>query len=237
MSIRILRAEERGRGSYGWLQARYSFSFAGYHDPARMGFGRLRVLNDDRIAGGGGFETHPHRDMEIVTIVLQGSLRHRDSMGSEGLLRPDEVQWMSAGRGIRHSEHNGSNHEALHLLQIWIETAQPGAEPAYGQRAFAASARQGRWQVLVAPDGAGGAMPIRQQAWIRRAELPAGARLELPTLRTGLGGFLFLIGGRLRLAGDELETRDAAEMLGSEPRVVEALESSDILLIEVPVQG
>ncbi len=136
MKIDIHRAESRGGADYGWLKTRYTFSFANYYDPNRMGFGALRVLNDDTIEGGGGFGTHPHENMEIVTIMLEGTLAHRDNTGSEGALRTGEVQVMSAGTGIRHSEFNGSDTEPIRLLQIWVVPNQNGVTPRYDQKSF-----------------------------------------------------------------------------------------------------
>lgn len=237
MSVVVHRAADRGHADHGWLQARHSFSFASWHDPSRLGFGALRVLNDDRIAGGGGFPTHPHRAMEIVTVPLEGALAHRDSTGGEGLLQPGEVQWMSAGRGIRHSEANASSSEPLALLQIWIETAAPDAEPAYAQKAFDPAERRNRQQLLVSPDGAEGSLAMRQRAWVARAELEAGRELELAPRAEGNGIFVFVIQGAVELAGQALQERDAAEIASAGPLTLRAMADADLLLLDVPLIG
>lgn len=237
MSLVVHREAARGRGDHGWLQARYSFSFASWFDRARMGFGALRVLNDDRIGPGGGFPTHPHQAMEIVTVPLEGSLAHRDSTGGEGVLAPGEVQWMSAGRGIRHSEANASASEGLALLQIWIETAAPDAEPAYGQKAFDPAERQDRLQTLVSPDGADGSLAMRQRAWVSRAALQAGRALELAPRAEGNGLYLFVIDGRVELGGEMLGKRDAAAVDDGFPLELRALEDCDVLVLDVPLTG
>ena len=164
----------RGQVRAGWLDARHTFSFGSYHDPDWMGFGALRVINEDRIAPGGGFAPHRHANMEIVTMLLAGALAHRDSTGAEGVIRPGELQWMSAGHGVEHSEFNASKTQPAHLLQIWIQPDRLNAQPAYAQRAFDPAERLGRWALLAAPDGADGALPIRQQASLRAARLDPG---------------------------------------------------------------
>ena len=166
---------ERGSVRTGWLDSRHTFSFGHYHDPAWMGFGALRVINEDRVAPGGGFAPHRHANMEILSYVLSGALAHRDSTGGGGILRPGELQWMSAGHGIEHSEYNASDAEPVHFLQIWIQPDRVNAEPGYEQRAFDPAAREGRWALLASPDGADGSLAIRQQAWLRGLRLAEGA--------------------------------------------------------------
>ncbi|HEY0309514.1 MAG TPA: pirin family protein, partial [Luteimonas sp.] len=162
----ILRrpAGERGVARTGWLDSRHTFSFGHYHDPAWMGFGPLRVVNEDRVAPGAGFPPHPHANMEILSYVLCGALAHRDSSGGGGVLRPGELQWMSAGHGIEHSEFNASQDAPVHFLQVWIQPDRVNAPPAYAQRAFDPAARRGRWAPLATPDGAAGSLAIRQDA-------------------------------------------------------------------------
>ncbi|NZA25043.1 pirin family protein [Luteimonas sp. SJ-92] len=173
--MRIHRpASERGHVAAGWLDSRHSFSFGHYHDPHWMGWGALRVINEDRVQPGGGFAPHRHANMEILSYVLSGALAHRDSGGGEGVLRPGELQWMSAGHGIEHSEYNGSDVEPVHFLQIWIQPDRLNAEPAYQQRAFDPAARRARWAALASPDGEDGSIAIRQQAWLRGVQLGAG---------------------------------------------------------------
>lgn len=171
--ITLHRAEDRGATHLGWLDSRHSFSFGGYYDPQRMGFGPLRVINDDRVIGGGGFGTHSHRDMEIVSVVLEGALAHRDSMGNGDVLRPGEIQLMSAGTGISHSEFNHSAADPVRFLQIWIEPGHAGTPPRYEQRAFAAGTRAGRLQLVVSGDGADGSLEVGRDARIYLADLLA----------------------------------------------------------------
>jgi len=164
----------RGEVSLGWLQSRHTFSFGHYHDPAWMGFGPLRVINDDTVAPGGGFSPHRHANMEIISVVLQGALAHRDSTGTVVVIEAGDVQWMSAGHGIEHSEYNGSDAAPVHFLQIWIQPDRLNAPPAYAQQRFERADRRARWATLVSPDGADGSIAIRQQAILRAASLHAG---------------------------------------------------------------
>ena len=163
-NIEIRRADERGVAEHGWLSSRHTFSFAHYYDPAQVGFSDLLVINDDRVAPGMGFGTHPHRDMEIITYVLAGEVAHRDSMGNGSVIRPGEVQRMSAGTGVRHSEQNPSRTTPLHLLQIWIVPDRAGYPPSYEQKAFPDEERAGRLRLVASPDGAGGSVTIHQDA-------------------------------------------------------------------------
>jgi quercetin 2,3-dioxygenase len=156
------KAEERGYANFGWLDSRHSFSFGSYFDPKHMGFGPLRVINDDRVAGGGGFPTHPHADMEIVTYVLEGALEHKDSLGTGSVIRPGDVQRMSAGTGIRHSEFNASKSDPVHLLQIWIVPERKGLEPSYEQKAFAAADKRGKLRLVGSRDGREGSVTIHR---------------------------------------------------------------------------
>ena len=195
-------SDARGHARHGgWLDSRHTFSFGQYYDPQWMGFGPLRVINEDRVAGGGGFAPHGHANMEIVSIVLSGALAHRDDTGGEGVLRPGEVQWMSAGHGIEHSEFNGSADAPVHFLQVWIQPDRLNAKPAYVQRAFDPAQREGRWATLLAPDdqvvdgalsnGAlpNGAIPIRQQAWLRAVRLTPGQAVQpIQKIETGSKG-------------------------------------------------
>ncbi|MGN6512873.1 MAG: pirin family protein [Lysobacteraceae bacterium] len=170
----------RGHVQAGWLDSRHTFSFGHYHDPAWMGFGPLRVVNEDRVAPGAGFPPHRHANMEILSYVLAGALSHRDSTGNGGELRPGELQWMSAGHGIEHSEFNASRDAPVHFLQIWIQPDRVNAPPAYAQRAFDPAQRRARWTTLASPDGSDGSLAIRQQAWLRGALLGDGEAVEWP---------------------------------------------------------
>jgi len=175
MSIR--KSGERGHLNFGWLDTYHTFSFGEYQDPAHMGFRSLRVMNDDRVASGMGFDTHPHKDMEIITYVIDGELAHRDSLGSEGAIKPGEVQVMTAGRGIRHSEFNGSKTHQVHLLQIWIKPSAPGLPPAYAQREFLREQRLNRLQAVASPDERDGSLKINQDAVVYATVLEKGGKV------------------------------------------------------------
>jgi redox-sensitive bicupin YhaK (pirin superfamily) len=201
-------AAERGRAKLDWLDSRHTFSFGHYHDPEWMGFGPLRVINEDRVAPGGGFAPHSHANMEILSVVLEGALAHRDSTGTDGTIRPGEVQWMSAGHGIQHSEYNASQAEPVHFLQVWIQPDRVNAMPAYAQSFFDPEARRGRWQVLASPDGADGSLAIRQQAWLRAVRLGAGESAEW-ALDPARRYWLHVATGEATVAGRELGAGDA----------------------------
>jgi len=214
--IRIRRSAERGHANHGWLDTFHTFSFAEYHDPEWMGFRTLRVLNEDRVAPGKGFGTHPHRDMEIVSYVLQGTLVHRDSAGHGGSLGPGEVQYMSAGKGVLHSETNGSDREPLHFVQIWILPEAKGYVPRYDQRSISGMEERGRFQLVASPDGAQRSIPIRQDARVYLSllvhgeketfTLPRSRHLWLQVLRGSVD-----VNGSELLAGDGLAASDARE--------------------------
>ncbi|WP_147653155.1 pirin family protein [Vulcaniibacterium gelatinicum] len=230
------RSEARGRGGAGWLDSRHTFSFAHYYDPQWMGFSALRVLNEDQVAPGAGFAPHRHANMEIVSYVLSGALAHRDSQGGEGVLRAGELQWMSAGHGIEHGEYNASDREPVHFLQIWIQPDRLNARPAYAQRAFDPVARRGRWATLVAPDGADGALPIRQQAWLHGVRLGAGEQVGF-TLDPERAYWLHLAQGEAEVAGRSLHAGDALGLAGEQGRLVLAGRGAglaDVLLFELP---
>jgi len=176
--IQVRRQQERGKTNLPWLDSRHTFSFGGYHDPLHMGFGALRVINEDRVTPGAGFPTHGHRNMEIVTYALQGELAHRDSTGTSSVIRAGEVQRMSAGTGITHSEYNNSTEVGVHFLQIWILPERSAITPAYEQRAFGADGKVGQWQLIASRDGAQGSLTVHQDAKIYLANLNAGARLD-----------------------------------------------------------
>jgi redox-sensitive bicupin YhaK (pirin superfamily) len=230
----IHKADSRGKADYGWLKTRYSFSFANYYDPSRVRFGALRVLNDDWIAGGGGFDTHPHDNMEIVTIMLEGELRHKDSMGHTMVLKPDEVQVMTAGTGIRHSEHNNQKNKPAQLLQLWIYPREKGLKPSYDQKYFDPGLRRNQWQTLVSPDG-GDSLRINQDAWFSRATLEKGKELEYSVKSKNSGIFLFVIEGQVTLGNNLLDKRDSAEIIQATGISLTASANSDLLLSEVPL--
>lgn len=207
--IALRKSAERGHFDHGWLHTYHTFSFADYYDPAHRQFRALRVMNEDRIAPGQGFGMHGHRDMEIVTLVLAGELAHRDSLGHTEVLRPGELQRMTAGTGIEHSEFNPSQTEACHLYQIWLLPEARGLPPSYEQKAFSPAERQGRWQRVAARGGTGGALDIRQDAEISLAELAAGESLAY-RLRAGRGAWLQILRGAAVLDGQAMSAGDGA---------------------------
>jgi redox-sensitive bicupin YhaK (pirin superfamily) len=213
--ITIRRSEERGHADHGWLDTCHTFSFAGYHDPEHMGFGLLRVLNQDRVEPAMGFGTHGHRDMEIVTYMLEGVLEHKDSMGNGSQMRPGEVQLMSAGRGVTHSEFNASKTEGLHLLQMWVHPRETGTEPRYEQKEFPEEVRRGKLLLVVSPDGADGSLTIGQDA-----RLYAGASWSPATRCATRSGRIAWPGCTWRAAGSGSATRisDRATAPGSGAR-------------------
>lgn len=204
--LTIRRAKDRGHANHGWLDTNHTFSFANYYDPRHMGFRALRVINEDRVAPRQGFGAHGHRDMEIVTWVLSGQIEHRDSMGTVGVLRPGEMQRMSAGTGVMHSEMNASD-EQLHFLQIWLLPEKQGLTPSYEQKAFPEEERKGRFRLLVSPEGADGSLRIHQDVKLYGTLLDAGES-AVQTLAPGRHGWLQLARGRAKLGDLELETGD-----------------------------
>lgn len=230
--ITIRKAGERGGADYGWLQTAYTFSFNTYHDPAHMGFRALRVMNEDVIAGGGGFGEHGHRDMEIVTYVLSGVVAHRDSMGHASALSAGEFQRMTAGRGVRHSEMNASADEPVHLYQIWLLPERPGLEPGYEQKAFPPEARRGAWQVVASPDGRDGSLRIHQDASILLADLDADAALSRP-IGPGRHAWLQVLRGSVELEGKALEAGDGAAISDEPSLALRALGPAEVMLFDL----
>jgi len=207
--IRIRRASQRGHADHGWLDTYHTFSFADYYDPEHMGFRTLRVLNEDRVQPGEGFPSHPHRDMEILTYVLEGALQHRDSMGNGSVIRPGEMQRMSAGTGVMHSEFNASTTELVHFLQIWILPESRGLAPGYEQKAFPAEERRGRLKTVASREGAGGAVRIHQDASVHVAILEPGERVE-HALAAGRAAWVHVARGEAELDGKRLAAGDGA---------------------------
>ena len=207
--ISIRRAADRGHFDHGWLNTYHTFSFADYHDPAHMGFRSLRVINDDRVAPGQGFGEHRHRDMEIVSYVLEGALAHRDNMGNSGVIRPGDVQRMSAGTGVQHSEFNDSRTEPVHFLQIWILPETPGAPPGYEQKTFPPETRRGKLRLVGSRDGRDGSLTVRQDVAIYASVLEAGKKVR-HALVPGRHAWLQVAAGALELNGNRLEAGDGA---------------------------
>jgi redox-sensitive bicupin YhaK (pirin superfamily) len=231
--ITIRKTDERGHANHGWLDSRFSFSFAEYDDPSHVHFGPLRVLNEDWVEPGTGFPPHPHRDMEIITIVLDGAVAHQDSTGGEGLTRPGEVQVMTAGTGVSHSEYNPSDSDRLHMLQIWILPDARGHTPRYAQKAFGTAARHNALLPVVSVDGNNGTLPIHQDATLYVSELDAGARLE-HVLAPGRRGYLFLSKGAALINGQRLDVGDAA-LITDEPRLtLTGAAPADLVLMDLP---
>lgn len=232
MQTIVHRASERGKGEYGWLSTRYSFSFADWYEPSRMGFGKLRVINDDIVAPEHGFDMHQHRDMEIITIVMRGTVTHKDSMGNIGTVSAGEAQAMSAGTGVVHAEYNDSADEPLELFQIWIEPAAHGVPPRYAQGLF--EPPEDGLALLVSPDGRDESLPAHQDIFLWQGRLPAGAAHEYALRDSAHGVYLLVIDGTLQAAGQKLGKRDALGVWDTSTLEIHALEESRFLLIEVP---
>lgn len=228
----IRRAGARGHADHGWLRSFHTFSFADYYDPAHMGFHTLRVINEDRVEPGRGFGTHSHRDMEIVSYVLAGELAHKDSMGSSGVIRPGDVQRMSAGTGVSHSEFNNSREELVHFLQIWIVPERGGLTPSYEQKHFPAEERRGRLRLIAAPGGKGGAVTIHQDAEIRAALLAPGERVA-HELRSGRAAWLHVARGSVTAGGQALATGDAASFERPGAIEIAGQDDAEILLFDL----
>jgi len=231
--IELRRAAERGHAQHGWLDSWHSFSFADYYDPAHMGFGPLRVINEDRIQPGTGFGTHGHRDMEIISYVLEGALGHRDSMGNGSSIVPGDVQRMSAGRGVQHSEMNHDRTGVTHFLQIWIEPSVRGIAPGYEQKHFDAASKRGRLLLVASPDGAEGSVTIRQDARVYAGLLDGAERAALP-IAPGRRAYLHLVRGRLKANGTPLAAGDALKMTGVAEAALEQGEGAEVLLFDLP---
>jgi len=230
--ITLRRSAERGYADHGWLQSHHTFSFANYYDPEHMGYGPLRVINDDRIAPGRGFGAHGHRDMEIITYVLDGAVAHRDSMGNGSTIRPGNVQRMSAGRGVQHSEFNPSREEGTHLLQIWIEPDVRGITPEYEELRLDDADKRGRLRQVVSPDGAGGSMRIHQDARLY-AGLFDGAERAVHELAEGRRAWVHVARGRIAVNGQALEAGDAVAVEGEAQVVLEQGEQAEVLLFDL----
>jgi len=226
--ITLRRADDRGFADHGWLQSRHSFSFADYYDPRHMGFSSLRVINEDRVAPGSGFGKHGHRDMEIVSYVLEGELAHKDSMGNGSVIRPGDVQRMSAGTGVMHSEFNHSPDHTTHFLQIWIEPNVRGIPPSYEEKRFDASEKRGRLRLIASPDGAEGSVTIHQDARLY-AGFFDGAETAAHPLAPGRSAYLHVVRGAVVVngvalaAGDAAMVRDETELRLTHGRDAEAL--------------
>jgi redox-sensitive bicupin YhaK (pirin superfamily) len=230
--IKIRRNLERGHTKLSWLDSRHTFSFGDYHDPQHMGFGDLRVINEDKVIAGAGFPTHSHRDMEIVTYVLEGALAHKDSTGASSTIRVGDVQRMSAGTGISHSEYNASQTEPVHFLQIWIIPEKTGIAPGYEQRSFDLAKSLGSWVLVASPTGRDGTVKVNADAELSLVALPKNGKLT-STLRPGRRAWLQVARGKATLNDSTMETGDGAAMIDEKALTITALENAEILLFDL----
>jgi quercetin 2,3-dioxygenase len=230
--IKIRKSDERGHANHGWLDTHFTFSFADYDDPKHVHFRTLRVMNDDRVAGGGGFPMHPHRDMEIVTYVLEGALEHRDSMGNGSVIKPGDIQYMSAGTGVMHSEFNASKTEPVHLYQIWMFPEKQGLKPVYGQKNFSEVEKRGRLRLLVSPDGRNGSVKIRQDNHLYATVLAKGETVK-HELKPERHAYVQVARGSVTLNGTKLDEGDGAAI--SNEKIVELTGEKDaeVLLFDL----
>lgn len=229
-------ADSRGISDHGWLYSRHTFSFADYHNPERMGFGKLRVINDDIVAAGEGFATHSHNNMEIISVPLSGTLQHRDSMENGHVIQAGDVQIMSAGTGITHSEYNGSDKDPVNFLQIWVQPRQRNIPPRYDQKTFDPAGRHNQFQLVLSPDKTNrDAMWINQDAWFTLADFDREHHDVYTWYSAGHGVYLFVISGRLIAGGEMLSSRDGIGIAGVNSLSIRAISDSRLLLMEVPL--
>lgn len=229
--ITLRQSNDRGHANFGWLDSRHTFSFGHYHDPKHMGFGPLRVINDDRVQAGGGFDTHGHRDMEIISYVLQGTLEHKDDMGNGSVMRPGEVQIMSAGSGVRHSEFNHSKSENVHFFQIWIMPEHDGLAPSYAQKDFA-DARNGKLALVASGDARDGSLKINQNADLYASIVAPGDTLTHTFAPTRIG-WLQVASGSVTLNGEQLNEGDGAAISDESTITIEATSDAEFLLFDM----
>jgi redox-sensitive bicupin YhaK (pirin superfamily) len=235
MKTTLHRAETRGHANHGWLNSHHTFSFAGYYDPSRVHFGLLRVLNDDIVTGGAGFGQHPHDNMEIISIPLKGALEHGDNTGGHGIIKSGEVQIMSAGSGIAHSERNASKEEDVNFLQIWVFPKERNIEPRYDQRPFATEERKNKFQAVISPEKNGGALWINQDAWFSLGNLSKGFNGEYAVQKSSNGVYVFVIEGEVTVNGQKLNKRDGFGVWDTDKISVVADTDAEVLLIDVPM--
>jgi len=235
MKTTLFKAKDRGSADYGWLKPNYYFSFSNYHNPSKVHFGVLRVLNDDFIMGGGAFPTHPHDNMEIVTIPFTGALQHKDNTGGQGIIKAGDIQIMSAGSGIQHSEANASATEAVTLFQIWLFPKIKNITPRYDQRTFDIADRNNQWQIVVSPKDEDNALWINQDARFALTNLSAGNSIEYKNAFDGNGVFLVVINGSVEIDGTNLNKRDALGISESNQFTIKANVDAELLAIEIPM--
>ncbi|HTC53742.1 MAG TPA: pirin family protein [Steroidobacteraceae bacterium] len=232
----IRRSNERGLADHGWLKSFHTFSFADYYDARHMGFGPLRVINEDRVQPGAGFGTHGHRDMEIISYVLEGELAHKDSMGNGSVIRPGDVQRMSAGSGIRHSEFNGSKERPVHFLQIWIEPKYHGIEPGYEEKHFSNQEKRGQLRLIASPDRAAGSVLIHQDARVYAGQFDGAERAQL-TLAPQRQAYVQVARGGITANGSALEAGDALQVTDADAVVLEKGHAAEVLVFDLPASA
>ncbi|HEX4545789.1 MAG TPA: pirin family protein [Candidatus Acidoferrum sp.] len=230
--MEIRKSEERGHANHGWLDSHFTFSFADYFDPQHVQFRTLRVMNDDRVAGGSGFPTHPHRDMEIVTYVLAGALEHRDSMGNGSVIKPGDVQYMSAGSGVEHSEFNASKTEPVHLYQIWMLPAKKGLPPAYDQKNFSEAEKRGKLRLVASPDGRDGSVKIRQDNQLYVTLLGNGESVR-HELKPDRHAYVQVARGSVKLNGTKLDAGDGAGISSEKAVELTGVSDAEVLLFDL----
>jgi quercetin 2,3-dioxygenase len=230
--ITIRKSDDRGHADHGWLDTRFTFSFADYFDPEHVQFRTLRVMNDDRIAGGGGFPTHPHRDMEIVTYVLDGALAHKDSMGNGSVIRPGDVQYMSAGTGVAHSEFNASKTEPTHMYQIWMFPDKKNYEPTYDQKHFSDADKRGALRLVASPDGREGSVKIRQDNELYATVLGPGETVK-HAMKSDRHAYVQVARGSVTLNGTKLETGDGAAVSDERALELKGVKDAEVLLFDL----
>jgi len=228
----IIPADSRGAADHGWLKAKHSFSFADYYDPERMGFGSIRVINEDRIEPGQGFGTHPHNDMEIVTYIIDGALEHKDSMGNGSVIQAGDVQRMTAGTGVRHSEFNHSETEAVHLLQIWILPQELSLQPGYEQQHFDREDKLNQWRLIASSDGRDSSMRVHQAVDLYASVLEAGNRLQ-HSFATGHSGYLQVVSGTVIANGEQLGAGDGAAINNEAELMYESASEAEAILFDL----
>lgn len=234
MNTVVHTSDSRGFAAHGWLRSHHSFSFAGYHNPDRVHFGALRVLNDDQVAGGQGFGTHPHDNMEIISIPLSGDLEHKDSTGRSEVIREGDVQIMSAGSGLQHSEYNYNKNKEVQFLQVWVFPKERNITPRYEQKSYSPGNRKNRFQTVVALEG-GEALTINQDAWFSLGNLEKGVEVDYFLHKEGNGLYAFVLEGKATIGGESLDKRDAVGVTEAHKVKVMADATTEILLIEVPM--
>jgi len=230
--INVRKSKERGHADLGWLNTRFTFSFADYYDPEHEQFRTLRVMNDDRVAGGGGFPMHPHRDMEIITYVLEGALQHRDSMGNGSVIKPGDIQYMSAGTGVTHSEFNASKTEPVHLYQIWMFPEKQGLKPAYAQRNFSEADKRGKLRLIASPDGREGSVTIRQENELYATVLGKGESVK-HALKPDRHAYVQVARGSVKLNGQELAEGDGAAISAEKSVELTGTNDAEVLLFDL----